>query len=172
MSDTEQRKEVDLAQIQELLGNDKVPIASTATPIPLFGEQPEPAILLKKERLRHRLIADFLLEGMSHVDIAKQLNVTPAMVNYVANQPFVREYALGKMEQHSDKALSKLHEATEKAAEELIKLINDAENQEVKRKACINVLEFKYGKPNQPYSKTEKPAKDMSDDEIAKFLQN
>lgn len=61
--------------------------------------------------------------------------------------------------------------AAEEAATELVEIMRTVENQEVKRKACNDILDRNYGKPNQPMSVTKKNADEMSLEEINKRLQ-
>lgn len=138
----------------------------------LWGERGEPAYTNKRETYRHRLIAFMLAEGRNHTDIAHQLNVSPVTINYLAKQPFISRQVLELIHQQGDEALAKLHEASLEAAETLIEVMQEAENAETKRKAANDILDRKYGKPNQPYTTKTVPAEQMSDDDLAKVLQN
>lgn len=175
MPSAAESREVDLSQINSLLTEGSESTLNDAemssAPRPLFGEQPKAQYELKKERLRHRLIVTLLAQGMNHKEIAEQLGVTAVHVGYVAAQPWAREQGLAIIHEQCDETMRKLHEASLKAAETLVNVMETSENTETKRKAANDILDRKYGKPNQPYTRQEKPASEMPDDEIAKFLQ-
>ena len=70
-----------------------------------------------------------------------------------------------------DSALKRLHSASVEAAEKLIEVMRTTKNDEVKRKTANDILDRKFGKPNQPMSVQTKPAEQMTDDELAKLVQ-
>lgn len=150
-----------------------VDVPNVSEPRPLWGEQLEPQVTLKKERLRHRLISQMLAEGYDNKEVAEILGISPVTVCYVAKQPFAVEAALQAIHSGSDAVMKKLHEAADLAADKLIGILEtEGVAAEVLRKTANDVLDRKYGKPNQPYSTQAKPVEQMSDDELAKYLTN
>jgi hypothetical protein len=79
------------------------------------------------------------------------------------------QQALKVVHGSSDAAMALLQKESLAAAERLIVIAKNAKNEEVKRKANNDILDRKYGKPNQPYSVRQATAKEMNDDELAKI---
>jgi hypothetical protein len=136
---------------------------------PLFGQDSRGAYENQKETYAHRLIATLLAQGLTNKEIAELTGRTQANINYLAKQPFVMQQALKVVHGSSDAAMALLQKESLAAAERLIVIAKNAKNEEVKRKANNDILDRKYGKPNQPYSVRQATAKEMNDDELAKI---
>jgi predicted transcriptional regulator len=124
----------------------------------------------KKEKYIHRIVAFMLAEGHTNKEIADTLELSPVTVNYYAKQKFVEEMVLGKIHENGDKTLEVLAAESLAAAERLIELAKTAENDEVRRKANNDILDRKYGKPNQPMSVRNVSPEEVSDAELVKAL--
>jgi hypothetical protein len=153
----------------------EAPTAPSAHPasrvIPPLHNRFEPVITLQHEKPEHRLIAVLKSTGLSNREIAEMVGYTPLQVSTVCKQEAVERLILERMHGTGDKAMQMLHDATIGAAERLIQIAETSENDETRRKANINILEAKYGKPNQPYSLAVKPAEALADSELAKIAQ-
>ena len=126
----------------------------------------------QREKYEHRLIALLKATGMSNTEIAKETGYTPVMVGYIVKQPWAVDLILSRIHGSSDAAMKALQDASLAAAMRLIEIAETAKNEEVKRKANNDILDRKYGKPNQPYTLATKGAHEMSDDELAKAVQS
>jgi len=122
------------------------------------------------EKVEHRAILLLKCAGVTNRDIARELGYSEVHVGSVVNQPWAQQFMLGRLHGTSDKAMKALQDASEASALRLIQLAATAKNEETRRKANNDILDRKYGKPNQPYTHTEKPANELSDAELAKFV--
>ena len=138
---------------------------------PLFNGT-VPQVQLKREKPQHRLIAILKSSGLDNQEIAEMTGYTAGAISTIISQPFAQDVILGRMHESGDKAMELLQAASVKAAERLIVLAEHAKNEECKRKANNDILDRKYGKPNQPYTVSERPVNEMSDQELAKVVQN
>lgn len=137
---------------------------------PLFNAA-GPQVELQREKPWHRLAVRLKATGMTDVEIAQELDVTPAAVRIAYKQPWASDMLLRLLHQTGDQAIKRLHDAAEEAAQTLIHVMQTAENKETQRKAANDILDRKYGKPNQPYSVAEKAADQYTDEELAKMAQ-
>jgi hypothetical protein len=141
----------------------------------LWGEQPEPVYRNVKERFWHREVAYQLAEGRTHIDIGASLGKSPVTIGYLAKQEWMKQQVLEIIHGSGDKAMRKLHDAAELAADTLIeamKKASESKNLDQMRKTANDVLNRKYGAPNQPYTVQNIPANQMSDEDLAKAVQN
>lgn len=139
----------------------------------LWGKQPIPRWNLQKERYVHRLCAFMLAEGRNHTDIAREIGVCSQTVNSWAAQSWMQELVLEMIHREGDETMKKLHDASVKAAETLVNVMNDAENKaETRLKAANDILDRKYGRPNQPHTSRTIPAEQLTDDDLARLVQN
>ena len=130
-----------------------------------------PAYTLKKERLEHRVIAVLKAEGCNNTEIATQLGMSPVTINYVVRQPWFQQMVLEMTHKSGDVAMELLHKTALLAAQKLEGIIKDPEvNKETLRKACNDVLDRKFGKPNQPYTTQRVDPSKMSDGELEKLI--
>lgn len=132
----------------------------------------EPAYVNKREQFHHRTIAFLKAEGRTNIEIAEALHMSPVTINYLVKQPHISQQILELIHRQGDKTLETLHNASLEAAEKLIEIMQEAENVETKRKACNDILDRRYGKPNQPIALKNLSPDQMSDEELAKFLHN
>lgn len=126
---------------------------------------------LKKEKYEHRLMAILKASGLSNVEIAELTGFTTPAVGLIVKQPWAEQFILEKMHGTGDKAMQRLHAAADECAKRLIDLAATAQNEECKRKANNDVLDRRYGRPNQPYTVQTKQANELADSELAKIAQ-
>lgn len=137
----------------------------------LWGDQPTPQYVNQKEQLQHRVVAFMKAEGKSNKTIADTLGKSQAHVNYLLKQPWMQKQVLELIHKTGDATMEVLHKASIEAAEYLVDVVgNEKVNAETRRKAANDILDRKYGKPNQPYSQSTIPVEQMSDEELAKHL--
>lgn len=139
--------------------------------IPPLRNRFEPVVELGHEKPEHRLIAVLKAAGHSNVEIAALTGYTPLHISTVCKQTNIEQFILERMHGTGDKAMQILHEASVKAAERLIEIAKTAVNEECKRKANNDILDRRYGKPNQPYTVQTKQANELEDSELAKIAQ-
>ena len=145
-------------------------IADSVSPryAPLFNMS-GPQVSLQREKAWHRLAVILKASGMTDREIAVELDVTPPAVAVVCKQPWAVEMLLGRMHGAGDRAMARLQEEALAAAERLINIAKTAENDETRRKANNDILDRKYGKPNQPYTTSNKSAEEIGDSELMKI---
>jgi hypothetical protein len=141
---------------------------------PLWGKEnlQEPAYSNKREKYEHRLMAYLKASGLSNIEIAERMGYSPVTVNYVVRQPFMEEMILLEMRQATDPAMRLLANESLEAALRLVDISKNAQNDETRRKANNDILDRKYGKPNQPMSVSSKSPAQMSDEELVKIIEN
>lgn len=144
----------------------------TGTEIPkLFNDEvQQPAYLLQKERPVHRLMATLIARGCTDTEIAAALGVTRHTVMAARKQPWMKELILNLVHSAGDDAMKRLHDAATRAAEILIDSLEDESmNHETKRKTCNDILDRRFGKPNQPVTH-KRDLNALTDAELAAML--
>ena len=130
----------------------------------------KPAYELQHEKYEHRVIAYMKAQGLNDKEIAERTGLSPVTIGYVKKQPWFEKLVLTEIHKHGDAALEFLAQETLEAAKRLVDIARNAENDETRRKANNDILDRKYGKPNQPVALTQKRAEEMSDDELMAVL--
>lgn len=155
------------AELQELDAID-------TAPMPLRGRENfgAPPYIPKKEHYVHRLIAYLKATqpGISNRELAEKVGRHEVTVGYILRQPWMEQAILTEIKKVYDPTLQLLQNESFASAERLIEIAKVAKNEETKRKANINILEIKYGKPNQPMTVQRKAASEMSDADLMKLV--
>ena len=140
---------------------------------PLFNT-PRPQAELKNEKPYHRIVAFLIAEGHTDAEIAAMVDRTAPTIGYLRKQPHIEREVLALIHGRGDAAIDKLHRAAEEAADALIENMRKAQAEdafEVVRKNANDILDRKYGKPNQPTTTTiKKNVEEMSLEEINQRL--
>lgn len=144
----------------------------TGREIPRLHGALDPRYGVQHEKPEHRMMVMLKAAGYSNKEIADQTGYSSPTVGYIMKQPWAEKMLLERVHGTADKAMKVLQDAAEEAALRLVAIAESAKNEEVKRKANNDILDRKYGKPNQPYTYNEKPAEDLSDAELAKAVQS
>jgi hypothetical protein len=126
----------------------------------------DPQYINLREQWYHRTVAYMKAAGSSNVEIARVTGKSQACINYLVRQPYMVEMIGEEVKKTGDEAMTTLRNATNEAAVALVEIARTSENVETKRKACNDILDRKYGKPNQPYSVRDVKAEDVSDAEL------
>ena len=153
---------------------DMIEDMSTFTPTPVheLHNRVEPAVELTHEKVRHRLVAVLKATGsLTDREIAELTGYSATHVSTICKQPSAEKMILERMHGTGDAAMKVLQDASVAAAKRLVQIAETAENMETKRKANNDILDRKYGKPNQPYSVSQKAANELHDSELAKIAQ-
>jgi hypothetical protein len=131
-----------------------------------------PAYAPKKERFEHRIIAYIKATqpGLTNREIGERVGLHEVTIAYLLRQPYMELAVLEEVKKSYDPAMQLLQNEAFDAASRLIQISKDAENDEVRRKANNDVLDRKYGKPNQPMSVQKKDASSLSDQELADII--
>ena len=137
------------------------------SPRPLFNGR-QPAYTLQSERPEHRLIIMLKAAGRTNVEIAEATGTTAVHVATIVKQKWAVEQILREIEGAGREPVIELMQgAAVDATMRLIEIAQGAKNEETKRKANLNLIEFTFGKPNQPLSVTQKrEAGQMTEAEI------
>lgn len=139
-----------------------------------FHNAREPQYDLQSERPIHRNIALMAMRGYNNTEIAAELGVTSAMVNYTLLQPWVKQYMSENMHNHGmQKVETLLKGAVADAVERLIEEMDNPKNRGSERiSAAVHIIERVYGRAAQPIIHSQaKPEKDMSDAELDQEIQ-
>ena len=166
-----------LADLSEELGlkmrpdlSEEKPSDVNAQPRQPFFNPGDPSYVLKAEKPVHRQAVLLKAAGYTDREIAAELELHPLTIAYIVKQPWALKLMEARVHGTADKAMARLQEETLAAAERLIEIAKNAENDETRRKANNDILDRKYGKPNQPYSVANKSACELSDGELAKLV--
>ena len=153
------------------LGSEKEPHQAENRVRPLQGVEREPAYHLQAEKFEHRIVAFHKAAGMNDKEVAEVTGLHPVTIGYIKKQPWFEEAVLEEIHKRGGEALDFLASQSLAAAKRLVEISETAQNEETRRKANNDILDRKYGKPNQPMSVSTKKADDMSDAELMKALQ-
>ena len=141
---------------------------------PLWGKEnfSTPAYSPKKERFEHRMIAYIKATqpGLTNREIGARVGLHEVTVAYLMRQPYMELAIMEEIKKAFDPALQLLQNETFSAAQRLIEISRTAENEETKRKANNDILDRKYGKPNQPMSMVKKEANQYTDQELVDMI--
>lgn len=143
---------------------------SGTLPRPDLFNKGNPTVELVREKPWHRLAVILKSAGMTDVEIGKELGVTPAAVRVAWKQPWANGILLSRLHASGDKAMAKLHSECEAAVERLIMIAMHAKNDETRRKANNDILDRKYGRPNQPHSLGSKSTDECTDAELVAIV--
>lgn len=136
-------------------------------PRPLYNGR-EPAYVLQSERPVHRAIIFLAAQGLSYVEIAQQLGITPVCVQYVVKQDWAQEEILKQIHDNGGEAVAVVLQ--QQALPSVMKLIELRESEkvaaEVQRKAANDLLDRIFGRPNQPVTHRSEDLQEMSDAEL------
>lgn len=147
----------------------EVDVVETAE-IPRLVNPLEPAYVLQHEKYEHRIVAFMKAQGLNDKEIAEKTGLHTVTIGYIKKQPWFEKLVLSEIHKKGEEALAVLSAATVESAKALIAIMREAENLETKRKACNDILDRRYGKPNQPMSMSGKSADELSNEELAKIV--
>ena len=138
---------------------------------PLFN-MGSPAVHLQREKAYHRMVAFLKAQGMSNVEVAERVGVTPVTVAYVSKQPFVAQMIVDEIAKAGRPEVEVILQGA--ALDSVNKLIEIRDSEQaspdVQRKAANDLLDRVFGKPNQPISHSQVEANSLSDAELAKCI--
>lgn len=140
--------------------------------IPELHGRLDPQYTVQHEKPEHRLMVMLKSAGYSNKEIADQMGYSSVQVGYIMKQEWAAKMLLERIHNTGDSAMKILQDAAAEAAQRLVEIARTATNLEVKRKANNDILDRKYGKPNQPHSMTTKAANELTDEELSKHLQS
>lgn len=117
-----------------------------------FLQPSSPALLLQREQPRHRLICFLKASGLSNIEIAQRLDITPSTVAYTVLQPWAQQLIAEELKKAGR---DELHTILEGAAKDALnRLIEEMDNVNARPSERISaadkVLDRFLGKPNQP----------------------
>lgn len=144
---------------------------STMTELPHLHQATPPMVDLKKEKYEHRIVAHLKAEGLTNVEIATHVGLTPAAINYIVKQPWCEAQILEIIHRRGGDRVEAF--ISEKALPAVSTLATIMENEKSANRdriaAARELLNRKYGNPTQPITVHNKNAdpKDLSDDELA-----
>lgn len=134
----------------------------------------QPAYENQRERAYHRMVAFMVAEGYNDMEIAAKLDRSAATIGYLRKQPHIEALIVSLIHGRGDAAIDTLHKAAEEAAETLIenmRLAKKAGAFGIVRQNANDILDRKYGKPNQPTTvTTRKTVEEMTVAEIDQRL--
>jgi hypothetical protein len=139
---------------------------------PLQGNRLEPMYHVKSEKYEHRIVAFHKAAGMTDKEVAEATGLHPVTIGYLKKQPWFEQLVLEEIHRKGQEALDYLSQHSLKAAQRLVEISENAANEETRRKANNDILDRRYGKPNQPMSVSNKKADELSDEELMKIIGN
>lgn len=147
-------------------GNPK-DFAGVEEPRGLFNPR-EPHYVLQSERPVHRAIVFLAAQGLSYVEIAQELGITPTCVQYVTKQPWAEKEILEQIHKNGGEAVAVV--LSQQALPSVMKLIELRDSEkvaaEVQRKSANDLLDRIFGRPNQPVTHRTEDLQEMSDAEL------
>ena len=144
--------------------------STNGEPRPLFNAR-DPQYVLQSERPVHRAIIFLAAQGLSYIEIAQQLGITPSCVQYVVKQDWAQEEILKQIHENGGNAVAQV--LSQQALPSVMKLIElrDSEKSaaEVQRKSANDLLDRIFGKAAQPIIHQQADLETLSDEELAKI---
>jgi predicted transcriptional regulator len=136
----------------------------------LHGD-PDPTVRLKREQLRHRIVCELALQGISQTDIARRTGYTMARVSEILRQPYNRERLISKINQESFDLRQYL---IEQGKQSLINIVDIANDPTVKRETALKaneaIVDRWLGKAVQPVQVADKPVEELSIKELDEII--
>ncbi len=140
-------------------------------PRPLFNGR-EPQYVLQSERPVHRAIVFLAAQGLSYIEIAQQLGITPTTVQYVTKQDWAEKEILDIIHKNGGDAVATV--LSQQALPSVLKLIELRDNEkvaaEIQRKSANDLLDRIFGKPNQPVTHRQEDLDEMTDAELTAIV--
>lgn len=140
-------------------------------PRDLFNAR-KPAYTLKAERPEHRIVVMLKAAGHSNVEIANVTGYSTTQICYIVKQDWAKKQILEEIEKAGrEPVLQMMRVDAMEAYQRIRNLAENAASEEVQRKCNESILDRVFGKASQPITITEKPAAELSDDELARLAQ-
>lgn len=135
--------------------------------MPMFNPA-APGYLLKRERPEHRVIIYLKCQGLTYREIARKVGWTGAGVSNVCRQPWAQKIILSEITKAGrDQVEAILNTEDVNSLMKLVELRDDPNVvAETQRKCATDILDRKYGRPNQPITHVEGDVRSMSDAEL------
>lgn len=138
-------------------------------------QQAPPAYELQNERVRHRVMLEYIAKGHTDKEIAAMMGCSAPMVGYIRKQPRYQEGLLNevKRKMNEDQEVVEFIKANVvKAVTTLASVMSDSEARDSDRiSAAEALLNRRYGKPNQPVNAGNTvDLNHLSDADLAKML--
>lgn len=123
-----------------------------------FGQhQNLPQVIYKKENARHRRILFLKAHGLSNIEIANIVGMTPVGVGLVVRQPWFQEGLLALMNHTGCDGVKKaIQSAALDSVFKIIDLRDSASSEAVQRDCAFDLLDRYLGKAVQPIGETNK----------------
>ena len=138
-------------------------------PDALFGDF-DPWKHYQREKPRHRMIAEYAIQGVSIKDTAALVGMTPNAVSNALRQPYTRKRMIERMKQNAEGAFKQLlEEKATKALKVVSEIMEDPEVEPNARlRAAANLLDRRFGTPTQSVNMNieSKEARELSTAEL------
>ena len=136
----------------------------------LHGD-PDPTVPIKREQLRHRVVCELAMQGISNEDIATRTGYTAARVSEILRQPYNRERMLAKVNQESFDLREYLIKEGRRSLINIVDIANsETAKTETVLKANETIVDRWLGKAVQPIEVADKPSETLSDEELDKIV--
>lgn len=135
--------------------------------MPMFNPS-APGYLLKRERPEHRVIIYLKCQGLNYREIARKTGWSSCGVSNVCRQPWAQKIILSEITKAGrDQVEALLNTEDINSLMKLVELRDDPNVvPETQRKCAVDLLDRKYGRPNQPITHIDGDIKQMSDAEL------
>lgn len=142
---------------------------------PTLFNRKDPFYFVKQEKPHHRYMLHLAAQGFTVKEIAEQTGFTPVAVNNILRQPHAQALLVDEISRHStrdEEVFELVTKQVTSAVKVLASIMNDEEARGSDRiSAARELLDRKYGKPNQPVTHKETVDLDsLSDAELAALL--
>lgn len=170
MNDVETFDEVDV-EVEVPKESDAVNVAEETTPRPLFNGR-GPLYTLKSERPEHRVVIMLAATGMGNKEMSEHLSslgykgYTAQAISYIKKQPWAAKQIVEEIERAGREPVRVLlQSAALDAAEQLARLVTEAESEMVRKQASEAVLD-RAGFGKNINITTKQDPSELSDEEL------
>lgn len=144
-------------------------IPAPATPNGLYNDI-APHHELRREQPWHRVAINMARRGFSNQIISVKLGKSPVAISNLLRQPWARDYIVNKMEDDIQTEVANMFKGAVKVAAGNILTALQSEDEAVRMRASVNVVERVCGKATQPIREEKVEPEKMTDDELERRI--
>ncbi len=150
-------------------------VIEESTSVPLLHNAKPPFYYVKSEKPQHRVMLEYAAQGYTVKEIAEMTGFTSVAVSNILRQPHAQQVMVEEIKQQSridDPVIELIASNVKAAVSTLAEIMHNQDARSSDRIAAAReILDRKYGKPNQPVThKEDVDLEKLSDAELAKLL--
>lgn len=123
-------------------------------------------VQIKRERAKHRLMAEMSINGHTQIEIAKFFEIAPSSVSSVLRQPYIQTYMQERLQDVGDDFREQIVAQGKAAFARIVDLSETARSEQVKLSANEKLLDRYLGKAVQPIEQINKPIEQQTNEEL------